>query len=53
MTFPATANREGLTAFLPAPAATRIAEAVLQMLRECGLPADVVRIVTGERVTPA
>ena len=35
----------------PAPAATRISEAILKLLRESGLPADVVRFLAGDHST--
>jgi acyl-CoA reductase-like NAD-dependent aldehyde dehydrogenase/nicotinamidase-related amidase len=35
----------------PAPAATAVARSVLALIAECGAPADVVRIVEGDRTT--
>jgi len=35
----------------PAPAATQIAKVILQLLRETGLPADAVRLLTGDHTT--
>lgn len=35
----------------PAPAATRIAEAILQLMRGAGVPSDAVRLVTGDHTT--
>lgn len=35
----------------PAPAATRIAQALLSLLREAGAPADAVQLVTGDHTT--
>ncbi|MBE0537073.1 MAG: aldehyde dehydrogenase family protein [Phycisphaerae bacterium] len=35
----------------PAPAATRVAEAMIKLLRDSGIPEDVVRLLTGDHTT--
>lgn len=35
----------------PAPAATRIAEALMRVFHDCGLPPDTVRLITGDHTT--
>jgi len=35
----------------PAPAATRLAEALIKLMRDSGVPEDVVRVVTGDHTT--